>query len=235
MENKALKEQLMRSEKAINMGILSGRIAHDVKNPLAVILQSVYLMETSFSETNEETKEIADMMRTALNKITEIMNKMSSCSRLLQFEKSQENICSIIDDSFSIANGMIDAKGIDIEKLYPSEKIILNVDKTAFMHLFLNLISNSCDAINSGGKIKVKVCASGGFCLVEFEDSGIGVPKDKLSDIFTPSYAVDPSSKAMGFGLIAIDRIVEKHAGTIAIESIPEKGTKLIINIPLPK
>jgi signal transduction histidine kinase len=232
-ELRVIQEQLVQSEKMAAVGRLASGIAHEIRNPLAIILQGVYLIDTELGEGNKDAKEMIEMIKNSVRRANNIIHRLLEYARSSEIETAPQNICEIIDEGLSLIEKQLTFKNIEIERRYPQESILVDADRATLSQVFLNLTTNAVDAMPKGGKITIKVYKEGDFCMIEFQDTGEGILQSELSKIFEPFYTTKVPGEGTGLGLAMVHLIIERHKGKISVESEPNKGTKFTIKLPL--
>jgi signal transduction histidine kinase len=111
------------------------------------------------------------------------------------------------------------------------EEVCIWVDADKMIRVFVNLLQNAIDAMPEKGRLEINSCQQSNFVEISFSDTGKGIPAEVLPKLFTPLFTT--KAQGMGFGLAICKRIVEVHGGTIKVESVEDKGTKFIINLPV--
>ena len=216
-------EELQRVERLRDIGELSARVAHDLRNPLGIIKNAVELIELSFNEkTEEKLKKRINMIKKASEKmsrqITDILN--FTRTRDLQLEKT--SLKNILESSLK----SLDTEQVKITK--PKNDVVLNCDSKQLEVVFTNMLTNSIQAIENSGVIKVRITENDDDVSIEIEDSGPGIPEDSLEKIFDPLFTT--KSSGTGLGLVSCKNIIEQHQGKIKVKNNPT-----IFEIKLPK
>jgi signal transduction histidine kinase len=111
-----------------------------------------------------------------------------------------------------------------------NEEPIFRADKVKMVRVFINIVKNAIDAMPEGGTLRVKSTQINGNVKISFTDTGIGMPKETLSKLFSP--LVTTKAQGMGFGLAICKRIVNAHQGQITVQSIEGKGTTVTVTMP---
>ncbi|MBN1503759.1 MAG: two-component sensor histidine kinase, partial [Candidatus Eisenbacteria bacterium] len=106
-------------------------------------------------------------------------------------------------------------------------------DKNQLQQVFLNISLNACEAMEGGGTLKIGTSADGGRVRVAFQDTGCGIKQENLEDIFEPFFTTKPPTKGTGLGLSVSYGIVQRHGGTIEVESALGKGSTFTIVLPV--
>jgi len=231
-ELKKVQDELIQSEKVALIGKLASGVAHEIKNPLSIILQGIYLVDNVVLEKNSELKETIEMIKEAVRRADNVIRRILNYARASKLILQPQRICEVIDEGLSLVEQQLKLKNIEIEREYPSKPILIETDKVMLSQVFLNLATNSQDAMPQGGKIKIKVYEEEDFCIVEFEDTGEGIPPERLSKIFEPFYTTKRAGEGTGLGLAMVELIIARHNGKIDVESQLGKGTKFIIKLP---
>ena len=113
----------------------------------------------------------------------------------------------------------------------PKEEPMFAVDKDKVIRVFVNLIRNAFDAMPDGGTLTIRSGEIDNDVFFSFEDTGVGMSEDTLQNLWTPLFTTKP--KGMGLGLPICKRFVEAHDGTITVSSVPNKGTKFLVKLPV--
>ncbi len=229
---KEVQDELIQSEKIAMIGKLASGTAHEIKNPLSIILQGIYLVDSMISEKTPELKETIEMIKEAVKRADKVIKRILNYARASKLTTTSQRICEVIDEGLSLVEDQLKFKNIKIERNYPPKPILIEADRVMLSQVFLNLATNSIDAMPSGGKIKIKVYEEGDFCIVEFEDIGEGISPERLPKIFEPFYTTKKAGEGTGLGLAIVELIINRHNGKINVESQVGKGTKFIIKLP---
>jgi len=234
-ERKRLEENLLHSDRLAIMGRMAAGIAHEINNPLGIILtyaQDALCHKLSDEDSIESLKSIE---RNAL-RAAKIIEDMLNFTRPVPLQLSPIDLPLLIDSSLLLLRQKLKQKDIRIEKNYPVHQVSLNGDENLIQQLLINIILNSIQAIKHEGIIKILINAAGDNgdrkIIMEIEDNGIGIPEEDLQKIFNPFFT---SRKENGFGLgLFISKIiVDKHHGSLSVRSKTGKGTTMSIEFPV--
>ncbi|OQX87158.1 MAG: hypothetical protein B6D55_04205 [Candidatus Omnitrophica bacterium 4484_70.2] len=224
--------QLIQTEKMAVLGKLSSGIVHEIRNPLSIITQGIYFLEKKPSQ-NKDFQETVVMIKEAAERINHIITRLLGFARASHLTFHPYGICAIIEEGISLVESQARLRNIEIERVYPEEDIIINADKTLLSQVFLNLATNSLDAISHDGKITICVEKENDFCKIEFSDTGCGISEEDIEKIFDLFYTKKREGKGTGLGLSIVALIISKHKGKIDVESRPGVGTKFTIRLPI--
>jgi len=112
------------------------------------------------------------------------------------------------------------------------QAILLTADRTRLIQVFVNLLTNACDASQPGDRVTVKARLSNGSGIIEIIDSGDGIAEDLLGQVFEPFVTTKGPRHGTGLGLSVVYRIVQDHGGQISIDSRPGHGTRVLLTLP---
>jgi PAS domain S-box-containing protein len=238
---KQTEEELLRSEKLASLGQLAASVAHEVNNPLAGILVYVKLFLKKFKEKNLQSEK----SETQLLKMEKELERTSRIIRnLLDFARQSEptmrsiDTNKVIEAALLLAGNQINLENIKLEKkLNPNLPPVL-ADFDKIQQVLINIILNAIQAMPEGGTLTITSSLAGVVELdkaqknavrIDIEDTGIGIPKENLSKLFTPFFTTKERGKGVGLGLSVVHGIIGKHKGRIEVESEPDIGTKFTI------
>jgi signal transduction histidine kinase len=214
-------------------------VGHDLRNPLQVITNTLYLSEKKSKFISITDKEILEKhgfleLRSGLKEQAEYMEKIVSdlqdYARPLKPKLVEIGLHKLIDKTLSSLTVPENVKvSIAIEKDFPK----LTLDPTLMQRVLSNLITNAVQAMPDGGKLTIRASKKEETTLISIEDTGAGISDENLSKLFTPLFTT--KAKGQGFGLPVCKRMVEAHDGTITVESKVGKGSTFTIKIPLRK
>ena len=225
---KKIEEKLLKAEKLASIGELAGQIGHDLRNPLAAIKNSVYIIRKK-SERLTETERNATLatMEDAIEDSDRIISSLVDYASELFLQPEQCTPKSLILHALSTIR-VPDRINI-INNATDDTKMFL--DAPRLEKVFASIIKNSVDAQPEKGIITIQCVLNERDIEMSFTDSGIGITASILPKIFSP--LVTTKAKGMGMSLAICKRIVEAHGGKISVESAVGKGTTITINLPL--
>ena len=236
---KRKKEQL---EKLNNLKSLFLNItSHELRTPMAAIKGYAQLLEMDLSDKlDEKQKNILHTIVRNIDRLDRLINDILDVSRLesgtLKIVPEKCRIEEIIDRAIETMRGQAQMKDIKIEKLVEYDLPELFIDKYRMEQVVTNLLSNAIKFSNRNSRIIVRASKKGDKVVLEIQDFGRGIPKNKLKKIFEPFYQVDSGMDrkfgGAGLGLTIVKGIVEAHGGNIEVESKVREGTTFRIILP---
>ena len=251
-ELKDTESMLIQSEKMAAVGQLASGIAHEVKNPLAVITQGIAYLEKTAIPDKERWAEILNMINDAINRSDKIIRGLLGFARPSPLQLQPRSIEEVIDSALGLIRQQLIQNKIELsEQIAPNLPLVI-IDDNQIVQVFVNLILNSMNAMPDGGKITINIYAreltklrphvgrraadyfklgdAALFC--EVIDTGRGIDEGDATKIFDPFYT-SRSPEGTGLGLTITKSILEAHKGILDIESQKDKGTKATIILPL--
>jgi len=216
-------ESVNRAERLSTMGELSARVAHDLRNPLGIIKNAVELIEISSEElTDEKLKKRISMIKNAADRMLRQINNVLDFVRTRPLQLEKKSLSIILELSFKSSV----PETIKITK--PENDLSIICDSKQLETVFSNILINAVQAMGNSGEIKVRIKEKENDVNIEIEDSGPGIPEDKIEQIFDPLFTT--KSSGTGLGLVSCKNIIEEHKGTISVKNNPT-----IFEIILPK
>jgi PAS domain S-box-containing protein len=234
-QRKRLEEELIQSERLAIMGQTAAGIAHEINNPLGIILANTEDLINTARVTEDVRVTLDSIERNAI-RAGEIIEDLLSFTRPNPPEKVPIDLVELIDASLVFLKQKLRQKRINVEKCFTEEKIVFQGDENKIQQLLINLILNSIKAVPEEGSIKIRVMldrdSETKWIRLEIEDTGVGIPADDLPKIFDPFFTAR-KTKGFGLGLFICKRIVEKHGGTIRVQSSTGSGTLMTVELPV--
>ena len=216
-------EALQREERLKVIGELSARIAHDLRNPLGIIKNALELIEmSSNNQMDEKLKKRIGLIKKASDRMSRQITDVLDFTRTRELQLEKTSLKNILDSAL---------KSITIEQVKitkPKNYVSIICDNKQLEVVFTNILINAIQAMENSGEIKVTITENKNDISIEIEDSGPGIPDDKIGQIFDPLFTT--KSTGTGLGLVSCKNIVEQHQGTIKVKNNPT-----IFEIKLPK
>ena len=252
-ELKEMQDQLIQSEKLKAIGQLASGVAHEIRNPLGIIMQGVSYLEQIISPEAKEPHETLSIVKESAQRADRIVNSLLDFSRAAKLELHLEYIDSILESSLSLVK--TELKNIEVVKEIQEDLPKVLVDKNKLTQVFINLFINAIHAMPEAGKLTIRSFvkqlertrnstnersddsfeAGEKFVVVEIEDTGMGISEENLKRIFDPFFTTKGPGKGTGLGLSVSRNIIIMHKGLIEVKSQVKKGTRVIITLTIPK
>lgn len=223
---KRLEREIARLDSLNLIGELSAGVAHEIRNPLTVV--KGYLQY--FGGKSSEYKEQFEALSNELAHVETIITDFLSLARTKTTMLTNRSLNSIIEEvsPFIMADAL--KKGVDIE-LNLGAISCFSLDDKELKQLILNLVRNAVEAVDGKGKVTIETRMEDGNVLLSVTDTGCGIPKELCDRIFDPFFTT--KEKGTGLGLSICASIVERHGGTIQVQSDEGKGTSFLVHFAL--
>jgi two-component system NtrC family sensor kinase len=228
-ELKLTQAQMIQAAKLAAVGELAGGIAHEINNPLQILLGHIQLIQLG-----RDLPKRIEIVKEQVEKISQIVRRLLNFSRKVpeDFKLEPVNINFAIQEMTTFMSYQFKYNDIElILKLDPALPLVYG-NKIYLQQVFLNLMINAKDAMPEGGKLVIETKLENGNVIIKFSDTGVGIPDDIKDKIFEPFFTTK-GSKGTGLGLSISRWIIRKHNGEIKVESQQGKGSTFTITLPL--
>jgi hypothetical protein len=234
-ERVELEQQLVQADKLTSLGLLAAGVAHEVNTPLAVI--STYAQMLAKQVSNDEQKaRLLDKIASQTFRASEIVNSLLNFSRTSTTEFSQVNLNQVIRETEALLEHQLKKAGIRVQSELEDPLPPIEGNSGRLQQVFLNLFLNARDAMPKGGVLTVRTSSSNGSSpgavQVEVSDTGVGIAAEHLNKIYDPFFTTKGPQKGTGLGLAVTYGIIREHAGSIAVDSQPGRGTFFRLEFP---
>ena len=260
--NTALKEmqlQLIHMERLQSIGRLAAGVAHEVKNPLAVLRMGLdFLLNVEFPpDASGDTWIVLEDMQTAIQRADTIIMGLLNFSAPGELELKPVNVNQLVEHSLSLVRHELTAHAFVVEQQGNSNGTLALLDEQKIDQVLVNLFTNAFHAMPDGGKLTVRTTVrtiapqetqhdagsregigfrSGDEVVqIEIDDTGTGIPPDKLDRIFDPFFTTKETGKGTGLGLTVARKIVELHGGSLTLSNRMEGGARATLTFKTTK
>lgn len=229
--------QLMHAEKLASLGKIAATVAHEINNPLSGIFTYVKLMERKIEQGKGEPPDLEKFRGYLSTMSREVQRTSAIVQNMLDFTRPKEparkvvNLNLLVDESLDIVRNKLAIADIGVEKslgLLPD----LPADPSQMKQVFINLIINACEAMETGGILRIKSWhdRTRDKVRILFADTGSGISPEARDHLFDPFFTT--KEKGTGLGLAVVYQIITRHNGTIDVKSNPGEGTEMLITLP---
>jgi len=241
-EKATLDASLTQSSKMAALGKLAAGVAHEVNNPLAIIMEKAGWMRDLLSEEDIKASPNFGEFEDAVAKIEFHVRRAKDVThRLLGFarrmEPTQEDIDVnlLLDQTRSFLENEANFRGITFIRNYQNDLPRIESDTSQLQQVFLNILDNAIDAIDKNGSITIATRhhSESGEVDIAIADTGKGIPKETVEKIFDPFFTTKKVGEGTGLGLTISYSIIEKLGGRIHVESEEGRGTTFHITLPV--
>ncbi len=235
-ELKSAQDELIKKERLAAIGQMASVVGHEIRNPLAVINNSIYFIKTKVNAAAAATtvpiepkiiKHIA-IIESEIRQANGIIDEILGFARTRELNPKLTHLNSYIDD---LTMSFPFPPHIELVKQLAPENPTVNIDTDEMTQAVRNLIKNGIEVMPERGKICVRTEIAGDMVRIDVEDAGHGIPKETLEKIFAPFFTT--KARGTGLGLAVVKKIVDRHKGRVEVSSVVGKGTCFKLFIPL--
>ena len=229
-EKKQMERQIAQADKLAALGELSAGVAHEINNPLGIILGYSQLLLKQAPEHQDDLKIIEKHVQNCKTVVSDLL----SFSRKGSPEMSIVDINKVVDGVVKFLSNHSDFRNIEMSlNPYTGDRLNILGNEQELAQVMVNLVINACHAVDGKGKIDITTKkAEQDKILIIVKDNGKGIAKKNLTRIFDPFFTTKPVGQGTGLGLSVGYGIIKRHRGDIRVKSSKEKGTVFTINLP---
>jgi len=229
-DKKQMEQQIAQADKLAALGELSAGVAHEINNPLGIILGYTQLLLKEKTGLEEDLKTIEKHVKNCRDVVSDLL----SFSRKGSAEMSRVDVTKVINDVIKFLSNHTDFRNVDIKlDLFHAEPLIVKGNEQELAQVIINLMINASHAVEKKGHIEITTEKSdSGRILVTVKDDGSGIRKKYISRIFDPFFTTKPVGQGTGLGLSVGYGIIRRHGGEITARNRKEKGAAFTISLP---
>lgn len=222
------------SERLAALGQLSAGLAHELRNPLAVIKGSAETLMKKVHKSDPLTSELAGYISSEVNRLNTIVSRFLNFARPSKLDLRPQEITGLVDVSLKAVHDRWPEAKVEVERRYAADLPNVPVDAELCEQVFTNLVLNAYEAMPEGGKLRMAVSPANSDgrrgVEIEIEDSGPGIPAELREQIFNPFFTTKKGG--VGLGLSIVSKIVDDHRGWIRVQSEAGRGACFRIFLP---
>lgn len=224
-----VQDELLRKEKLAMLGQLAGTVGHELRNPLGVMSNAVYFLQSVLSEADETTREYLNIIKDEIAVSDRIVAELLDSVRSKPPQLGAVGLREVIERTvhqLTIPGSV--SFSLDIPEALPP----LRVDAMQISQVFRNLINNGVEAMPDGGVLEIRAVENkpDGTITVSVRDSGSGMTPEHLARLFEPLFTT--KARGTGLGLVIVKNLTEVNGGTVNVESEVGKGTEFTLTLP---
>jgi signal transduction histidine kinase len=229
-DKKQMEQQIAQADKLAALGELAAGVAHEINNPLGIILGYTQLMLKQPGSHEADLKTIEKHVKNCKTVVSDLL----TFSRKGAPQMHPVDVCKVVDDVISFLQNHSDFRDVDVVPPKPcSRALMVFGNEQELAQVIINLMINACHAVAKKGAIEVEIlCNEAQWIHITVKDNGTGIPKKNFSRIFDPFFTTKPVGEGTGLGLSVGYGIIRRHGGDIRVRNRKEKGAAFTIILP---
>jgi len=228
----AAQERLVRAERLAVVGQLAAGLAHEIGNPLTVLMGFVDVLKGAGVTPTEQRDALARMGR-ELDRIHATVRELLDFGRASTMAEGAGELCAVLEHVEHLLRPQARFRGVTLSVRGPAQPVLVPLDRMALTQVVLNLLLNAADAVAGAGQVSLDVtCTTTSVALV-VEDSGPGVPPELCTRIFEPFFSTKPAGQGTGLGLAVVAHLVTAVGGDIQVETATLGGARFRVSLPV--
>lgn len=229
-EMKLAHEKLLQSEKLATLGVLSSSVAHRINNPLGGLFNCVRMLQRRGDEPEFRTNYLA-LIEEGLDSIEETVGQLLWKAGKRDGEEKRSDISSVLSSVVKFLEYRMRKQGV-LYKEFVEDALKIPVAPHDLEEILLNTMLNAIQAMENGGQLLITAEKQSSGILLQIEDTGTGIPGDKLDKVFDLFYSTKKAGEGTGLGMWMTYELVKKYKGHIELQSAEGVGTTVTITIP---
>lgn len=223
-------EELRNRERLSSLGMLAAEVAHEVRNPLAVVRMLWHSAVRGLPTSEPQARDL-QMIETKLGQMNTILDRILNLARSADPEMRELDAAEVVEEVALLTRTKLGfARIAAVLKLPPRGTARIRGDRSLLEQALLNLVLNGMEAMKDGGELRLEVRAAKDGILLAVQDQGPGMKKEVAERLFEPFLTRRPGGT--GLGLALVRRTVEAHGGSVRVQSKPGRGTRVEIRLP---
>ncbi|ADW16876.1 signal transduction histidine kinase, nitrogen specific, NtrB [Desulfobulbus propionicus DSM 2032] len=232
-ERLRLEEQLNEAQRLASLGKMVAAVSHEIKNPLGIVRSTAEILGNRISKVAPGNERLANIIVEETSRLDAIVREFLDFARPREVDKVPGSLNGVVERLLRFMEPEFQQKAVRLEVRLDPNLPEIPFDSEQIYQVLLNIVFNAIQAMPQGGDLLLNTMLEpgGGAVAVEVADSGIGIPPEKLEQIFTPFYT--DKNRGTGLGLCIAKSIVEKHQGVIGVKSTPGEGSIFRVTLPV--
>lgn len=225
----AAQEELVRKEKLSVLGQVAGSVGHELRNPLGVMSNAVYFLQTVLTDADDSVKEYLNIIRDEIAGSERIVSDLLDSVRTKPPHAEIVGVMELINQTL---RKLTLPPSVTVKQDIPETLPPLRVDAQQIHQVFRNLISNGAEAMPEGGVLKIRAVENkqDKNITISVRDNGSGMTPEHLSKLFQPLFTT--KARGIGLGLVVVKNLTQANGGSVEVQSEPGKGTTFTVTLP---
>lgn len=222
-----VQDELVRKEKLAVLGQVADTVGHELRNPLGVINNSVYYLQTVLADADETTREYLGIIKEEIADAERIVSDLLDAVRTKPPHPAAVDVAEVIGQTLR----KCDIPASVIVKLdVPQHLPLVRVDPMHLHQVLWNLVTNAVEAMPEGGTLEIRAVEDQQLLRISIKDSGSGIAPEQQTKLFQPLFTT--KARRVGLGLVVVKNLTQANGGTVKAESAPGKGSMFTVTLP---
>jgi len=232
-ERLRLEEQLGEAQRLASLGKMVAAVSHEIKNPLGIVRSTAEILGTRISKVAPGNEKLAGIIVEETSRLDNIVREFLDFARPRDLRKTAGSLNTVVERLLHFMEPELQQKAVQVRSLLAADLPEILFDGEQIYQVVFNIVFNAIQAMPEGGELFLKTAAlpEEKAVMLEVTDTGLGIPPEKLDQIFTPFYT--DKNRGTGLGLTIAKSIVDKHQGSITVSSRPGEGSTFRVTLPL--
>jgi signal transduction histidine kinase len=223
----AAQDELVAKEKLAVLGKVASSVGHELRNPLGVMSNAVYFLQTVLSDADETTREYLGIIKDEIGDAERIVADLLDAVRTKPPQPETVDLRALIE---RVLQKLAVPAAVAIRLDLPAELPTPRLDPLQMGQVFRNLLTNGIDAMPDGGRLEIIARRQGNEVIVAVKDDGIGIAAEHQARLFQPLFTTKP--RRIGLGLVVVKNLTEANGGRVTVDSDPGRGTTFRLSLP---
>lgn len=227
-------QQLLQSAKLASVGELASGMAHEINNPIGIILGRVDYILTTQIDLPADAKEDLKVVRNQAERVASTARSLLTFARSSPLHIQRVDLAEVVDRTIALEAPRCRTAKVAIDHVSPDNIPAIQADPDRLQQVLVNIMNNAIDAMPQGGLLGISLAnGSLGQVVLNISDTGTGISQENQTRIFDPFFTTKPVGKGTGLGLAVSYGIIRDHGGEIRVTSTPGKGSTFSIVLPV--
>ncbi len=222
--------ELERAQQLATVGELASGVAHEIRNPLTGVIGALEIVRRKLKDA-DATAPIIDEARAQLHRIESTTTQLLEYARPPELRLIKVDLIGVVARAMRVVQATAEKAGVTLVASKQEQQLFVHADPELIVQVLVNLLLNGVDVTSPAGELRVELVTRSVGIEVRVLDHGVGVPEDKLQDIFRPFFTT--KHQGTGLGLSISQQIVGRHGGTMWVESTPGGGATFVVLLPV--
>ena len=225
--------QLLQAAKLASVGELASGMAHEINNPVGIILgRTDYILATQ-DGLPSETKGDLKVVRSQAERVAATVRSLLTFARPSPLSVQRVDLAGLVEEAVKLEAPRCRTAAVEIECTTSGRIPTIQADPDRLQQVLINVMNNAIESMPGGGRLGISLANGGGEVVVNISDTGKGITEEDLARVFDPFFTTKPAGKGTGLGLAVSYGIIRDHGGEIRVSSTPGVGSTFSIVLPV--